>query len=127
MIGIGMGLTSTVFIVSIQATVPWRQRGAATSSAMFMRFVGQSTGAALWRGAECDDTGLDPGGTRGRPIAGSAHPTSHGSGGACPSDRGYGGLAAQCYLLVTGFALLTLLIAWQLPARLSPTHQTKRP
>ena len=31
-IGIGMGFCSTVFIVSIQASVPWRQRGAATSS-----------------------------------------------------------------------------------------------
>jgi hypothetical protein len=29
-------------------------------------------------------------------------------------------------LLATGFAVLTLLIAWQLPARLSPAHQTIR-
>ena len=45
-VGVGMGMGSTVFIVSIQASVPWRQRGAATSSAMFMRFIGQSLGAA---------------------------------------------------------------------------------
>ena len=45
-IGIGMGFCSTVFIVSIQASVPWHQRGAATSSSMFMRFVGQSVGAS---------------------------------------------------------------------------------
>ena len=47
-IGIGMGLCNTTFIVSIQAAVPWRQRGAATSSCMFMRFVGQSLGAAAF-------------------------------------------------------------------------------
>ena len=31
LIGIGMGLCNTTFVVSIQASVPWRQRGAATS------------------------------------------------------------------------------------------------
>jgi len=41
-----MGLCNTVFIVSTQAAVPWHQRGAATSSCMFLRFVGQSLGAA---------------------------------------------------------------------------------
>ncbi len=46
LIGVGMGLCNTTFIVSIQAAVPWHQRGAATSSCMFMRFVGQSLGAA---------------------------------------------------------------------------------
>ena len=46
LIGIGMGLCNTTFIVSVQAAVPWHQRGAATSSVMFLRFVGQSLGAA---------------------------------------------------------------------------------
>ena len=45
-IGIGMGFCITVFMVSVQSAVPWRQRGAATSSVMFLRFVGQSVGAA---------------------------------------------------------------------------------
>lgn len=46
MVGAGMGFCSTSFIVSVQASVPWTQRGAATSSTMFMRFIGQATGAA---------------------------------------------------------------------------------
>ena len=46
LIGVGMGLCNTTFIVSIQAAVPWHQRGAATSSVMFLRFIGQSLGAA---------------------------------------------------------------------------------
>ncbi len=46
--GAGMGLTSTVFIVSIQTAVPWKQRGAATSSNMFSRIVGQAVGTALF-------------------------------------------------------------------------------
>ena len=45
-IGIGMGFSMSVFIVSIQASVPWAQRGAATSSTMFLRFMGQVMGVS---------------------------------------------------------------------------------
>ncbi|EGA90338.1 drug resistance transporter, EmrB/QacA subfamily protein [Planococcus donghaensis MPA1U2] len=46
-IGIGMGLTSTAFIVSIQAAVSYKQRGSATASNMFMRNLGSTIGVAL--------------------------------------------------------------------------------
>ncbi|MCP3741812.1 MDR family MFS transporter [Rossellomorea sp. BNER] len=49
-IGIGMGLTSTSFIVSIQSTVSWKQRGIATAANMFMRNLGSTIGAALLGG-----------------------------------------------------------------------------
>ncbi|OLS42217.1 MFS transporter [Bacillus sp. MRMR6] len=49
-IGIGMGLTSTAFIVSIQSTVGWEQRGIATAANMFMRNLGNTIGAALLGG-----------------------------------------------------------------------------
>jgi EmrB/QacA subfamily drug resistance transporter len=49
-VGIGMGLTSTAFIVSIQATVSWQQRGIATAANMFMRNLGNTLGAALLGG-----------------------------------------------------------------------------
>ncbi|HEX7066187.1 MAG TPA: MFS transporter, partial [Bacillales bacterium] len=49
-IGIGMGLTSTTFIVSIQNSVDWKTRGVATASNMFMRILGSSLGAALLGG-----------------------------------------------------------------------------
>lgn len=45
-IGAGMGLCNTAFLVSIQASVSWAQRGAATSSCLFARFIGQTLGAA---------------------------------------------------------------------------------
>jgi EmrB/QacA subfamily drug resistance transporter len=123
-IGIGMGFCSTVFIVSIQASVPWRQRGAATSSSMFMRFVGQSTGAAGC-GAVLNATmlHLDPGavhavqrlldapGRLAMPPAELAHLTD-------VMARSL----HNAYLLATGFAVLTLVIASRLPARLSPTR-----
>lgn len=49
-VGFGMGLTSTAFIVSIQSTVSWQQRGIATASNMFMRNLGNTIGAALLGG-----------------------------------------------------------------------------
>ncbi|MGM0902539.1 MAG: MDR family MFS transporter [Bacillota bacterium] len=49
-IGIGMGLTTTAFIVSIQSTVSWEQRGVATASNSFMRNLGNTIGAALLGG-----------------------------------------------------------------------------
>ena len=45
-VGAGMGLCNTVLIVSVQASVGWRQRGAATSSILFARFFGQVLGVA---------------------------------------------------------------------------------
>jgi EmrB/QacA subfamily drug resistance transporter len=45
-VGLGMGFCSTTFLVAVQTSVGWNARGAATSSAMFMRIVGQAFGAA---------------------------------------------------------------------------------
>ncbi|WP_077614416.1 MDR family MFS transporter [Caenibacillus caldisaponilyticus] len=50
LIGVGMGSTTTTFIVAIQSSVGWQLRGAATSSNMFMRMLGSATGAALLGG-----------------------------------------------------------------------------
>ncbi|MBM7552944.1 MDR family MFS transporter [Thalassobacillus pellis] len=49
-IGVGMGLSTTSFIVSIQSTVDWKTRGIATASNMFMRSLGSAVGAALLGG-----------------------------------------------------------------------------
>ncbi|WP_064092375.1 MDR family MFS transporter [Rossellomorea aquimaris] len=49
-IGIGMGMSSTAFIVSIQSSVEWKVRGIATATNMFMRNLGTTIGAALLGG-----------------------------------------------------------------------------
>lgn len=49
-IGVGMGLTSTTFIVAIQSKVAWNMRGIATANNMFMRMLGNALGAALLGG-----------------------------------------------------------------------------
>jgi len=48
LVGIGMGFCNTTYLVSVQAAAALGERGAATASSMFMRIVGQSTGAALF-------------------------------------------------------------------------------
>ena len=48
LIGVGMGYCNTAFLVSVQASVEWRERGVATSAVLFMRTVGQSLGASLF-------------------------------------------------------------------------------
>ncbi len=49
-IGVGMGMTSTSFIVGIQSTVDWSIRGTATATNMFMRSLGSALGVALLGG-----------------------------------------------------------------------------
>jgi EmrB/QacA subfamily drug resistance transporter len=49
-LGVGLGLLNTTFVVAIQASVPWNQRGVATASNMLMRIVGNALGAALFGG-----------------------------------------------------------------------------
>lgn len=121
-VGAGMGCCSTVFIVSAQAAVPWGKRGAATSSLMFLRFVGQSAGVAGC-GAVLNATirALDPSatGTIERlldPMARAAMPEA--------TLRHLTDLIAaslhNAYWLAAGLAILTLAIVSGLPARLRP-------
>ena len=124
-VGIGMGFCMSVFMVSIQASVPWNQRGAATSSTMFLRFMGQVMGVSGC-GAVLNATILrmDPGATRamermldraGRatlPQAEIVHLTNVVTSGL-----------HNAWLLAGLFALATLLFACLMPARLSPRSQ----
>lgn len=49
-IGVGMGMTSTSFIVAIQSAVNWEIRGIATAANMFMRSIGSALGVAFLGG-----------------------------------------------------------------------------
>ena len=122
--GIGMGFCMSVFVVSIQASVPWHQRGAATSSTMFLRFLGQVMGVSGC-GAVLNATILrmDPGAAHVmdrmlNPIGRAALP---------PTDVAHlSGVIASglhnAWLLAGLFSLMALLFACLMPARLSPTN-----
>lgn len=49
-IGIGLGLQSNAYIITIQAKVPWKERGVATANNLFMRTLGSSVGVAAFGG-----------------------------------------------------------------------------
>jgi EmrB/QacA subfamily drug resistance transporter len=124
LIGAGMGFCNTAFLVSTQAAVGWAERGMATSSMMFMRIVGSSVGAAVF-GAILN-FGIEdrvPG------AAGAVNrllePSARQSLGAADIARLVAAIASSVrtiYLVAAGVAVLSLLLALLLPARLSPTR-----
>jgi EmrB/QacA subfamily drug resistance transporter len=126
--GIGMGLCNTTFMVSVQAAVSWQQRGAATSSAMFLRFLGQALGAAGFgaminfslmaqgpAASQAVDELMDPRLRRLLPTETIA----------TLSDVVASGMH-NGYLLAGLLAVLALGLARLLPARLGPANQPAR-
>src|SRR5690242_16226913 len=123
-LGIGMGFCNTAFIVSIQASVGWNERGIATSSTMFMRIVGQSVGAAVFGAI------LNFGIASRLPEAGDAvnrlmSPVSRQSLAAVDLARltqAVGSSLHTVYLIAALVAVVSLVLALALPAKLSPTR-----
>jgi MFS family permease len=125
LVGIGMGFCNTTYIVSVQASVSWQERGVATSANMFMRMVGQALGTALFGAvlnlglaravpgmADAVNRLLDPVERQGLDpqliarlsavIAGSLH---------------------EVYLIAGALALVTLALGLSLPPLLSPLRK----
>jgi len=127
-IGIGMGFCNTAFVVSIQASVGWSERGVATSSYMFMRIAGQSVGAAVFGAV------LNFGLSRHAPRAGDLinrllDPGLRHSLGSAELVQLSDAIASSLhlvYILAGLAALITLALACALPAALSPTRPPRR-
>jgi EmrB/QacA subfamily drug resistance transporter len=47
LIGVGMGVCNLVFLLVVQGSVGWSERGVATASTLFARTIGQTVGAGL--------------------------------------------------------------------------------
>jgi EmrB/QacA subfamily drug resistance transporter len=124
LIGIGMGFCNTSFLVSTQARVSWRERGMATSSIMFMRIVGNSVGAAVFGAI------LNFGINRRIPGAGDAvnrllEPGAReglGVGEIARLSEAVAGSLHIVYIVAGLVAVLSLVLALALPAKLSPTR-----
>jgi EmrB/QacA subfamily drug resistance transporter len=124
LIGVGMGFTTTAFVVSIQASVGWGERGAATSSFMFMRIVGQSMGAALF-GAVLN-FGLARHGADIGAISRLMEPALRHALGATELVRLVAIIAGSLhvvYIIAGLLAVMTLAFATGLPAALRPVEQ----
>jgi len=127
-IGIGMGFCNTAFVVLIQASVGWSERGVATSSYMFMRIAGQSVGAAVFGAV------LNFGLSRHAPRAGDLinrllDPGLRHSLGSAELVQLSDAIASSLhlvYILAGLAALITLALACAFPAALSPTRPPRR-
>jgi MFS family permease len=125
-LGVGMGFLGTTFVVAIQTSVEWNQRGVATATNMLMRILGNALGAALfggvlnWRMSRY----LRRSGLEGQvsidsiqELMGDAAPRA-GRLGAPVLEALRAGLAESLHLVFWGIVLLgivTLVIAWSVP------------
>jgi MFS family permease len=127
--GLGTGFCALTFLVSIQASVGWDERGAATGANMFMRMLGASWGAALFGAI------LNFGVYRRLPGAGDAvnwllEPGLRGGLGFQQIARLTTAVAAslhEVYLVVALIAALTLAVSLFYPPGLSPTQPVEHP
>ena len=129
LIGIGMGYCNTAFVVSIQASVAWRERGVATSSVMFMRTVGMSLGAALF--GALFNLGLygqitNIGDSVDRLMKPDLRPTLAAAEIARLSDAIAGALHTV-YLIVGLLSVMALLLPLWMPAGFGPRQQATAP
>ena len=113
-IGTGMGLTISVFVVSTQAAVTWEERGAATGSLMFLRFMGQAAGAAGCGAILALDGDASLAMNRLMQPAGLLTPETAGRLSIIVADSLH-----NAWYLVGVLAFVTLLLASMMPARIN--------
>jgi MFS family permease len=124
--GVGLGFLGTSFVVAIQTSVEWGQRGVATATNLLMRILGNALGAALFGGLLNYHMGgyLRRSGLEGRVsidsiqalLGDAATRGGRLSGAVLASLRT--GLAQSLHLVFWGIVLMgvvSLLIAWRVP------------
>jgi EmrB/QacA subfamily drug resistance transporter len=127
LIGIGMGFCNQTFLVAVQSSVGWSERGIATASILFNRTIGQSLGAAIGGAI------LNFGVMRYAPEAGDTldrllepgRRLSLGADAIARLSEAIANALHDVYIVAGVLGLLTLAAALLLPARLSPTHAAK--
>ncbi|HET7273926.1 MAG TPA: MDR family MFS transporter [Longimicrobiaceae bacterium] len=124
--GIGFGFLNTTYIVAIQSSVEWGQRGVATASNMLMRNLGNAIGAALLggvlnfrlshyldRAGVGDEVSLDSV----RDLIGDTAP---GASAVDPSvlpvlQTGLGLGLDLVFWVIVAFAVATFIVSWKVP------------
>ena len=128
LIGLGMGSCNTTYLVSVQGAAALRERGAATASNMFMRIVGQSTGAALF-GALVNIGLLHLAPQAGEVAARLMEPALRHNLAPAEMATLTSAMAAavrNVYVVGTAVGLVVLVLGARLPAALGPTTTLDR-
>jgi hypothetical protein len=126
LVGLGMGPTSLSFILSVQHSVKWGQRGVATGAVIFLRTIGGALGVGLlgaalgWelahRLAEAGASGID--------VTAALRPETHASLSRDQLDlvqANLGHALRDVYLQMAALGLVTMLCTLWLPNK-EETH-----
>jgi MFS family permease len=121
-VGTGMGPTSFSFILAVQNSVSWGQRGVATGAATFLRTIGGALGVGLLGASLAWELSLRLGfaGERGIDVAAALRPETHGSlsAGQLKLVQASLGLALRdVYILIALCAVGSAICALWLPGR----------
>jgi MFS family permease len=121
-VGTGMGPTSISFILAIQHAVTWGQRGVATGAATFSRTIGGAVGVGLLGAALAWELGLRfaVAGAGGIDVAAALRPETHRDLRVDQLSLVRTNLALtlrDVYILITLFAVVSLVCAFWLPGR----------
>jgi EmrB/QacA subfamily drug resistance transporter len=124
LIGLGMGFSNTTFLVAIQSSVGWNERGVATSTLLFLRTIGQALGAGI--GGAMLNFSL----SRYAPGAGEtlnqllepARRASLAPESVDQLSRAIAGSLHEVYVIAAVLAVVTLALTFLLPAGASPTR-----
>jgi EmrB/QacA subfamily drug resistance transporter len=124
LLGLGLGLINSVFVISTQAAVGWDQRGAATSSNIFLRQIGQAIGTASF-GAIFNIGIYSRTADAGSAVATLMDPVKRALLPHADLQRGADAVAASLHdvfliMLVLAAGLCALVLA--LPPKLKPEH-----
>jgi EmrB/QacA subfamily drug resistance transporter len=121
-VGIGFGFLNTTFLVAIQSSVSWTQRGVATASNMLMRSIGNALGAAVLGGVLNFTLTqyLEGKGLSNTVSLDSVKDLVAGHSSLNPSAlillrEGLGGSIQILFWTIVGFTALTLLLGWSAP------------
>jgi EmrB/QacA subfamily drug resistance transporter len=123
-IGFGMGLLNTTFIILIQGSVAWEQRGSATAANIFSRMLGSTLGAATLGAVLNASLHAQLGSSNGaadgiegirRVFDGGADTLSAAQGAALTAALA-GGLA-RVFAVLAVFGALAMVAAWLVPRR----------
>lgn len=128
LIGLGMGFCNTTFMISAQTSVPWQQRGAATSSTMFLRFLGQSLGAALFTAVINASLLAHPHAGAGalNQLMDTHWRTSQAASDLAALIATTAAAMRHAYLLTGLLAVMALMVALTYPSRLGPSTQPRQ-
>jgi EmrB/QacA subfamily drug resistance transporter len=125
LVGFGMGFCNQTFLLSMQGSVHWNQRGVATASFLFARTIGQTIGAAI--GGAMLNFGVA------RQVPGSGDALERlldpgrrdelGTDMVARLGHAIAGALHEVYIVAGVLAVATLVIVLLLPVRLSYSPQ----